>query len=194
MKLEIVFLHGSGLEEAEKAKEAIRQASKNQQWVLLCDVHTNCELLVELPIFLETLPPMEDWRLWLSCHGDCNHLPVHLLQSAYKIVLDSPMALHGNVLHSLSCTAGDLIAASARPEWLPILHNMIMLHSTLRLRKLAFNFTWSEEYHWTLTHLMVSSNDCIHVHVHVCRDISQLNLWFTKVGMFSYFQSQLELI
>ena len=143
------------MEEAEKAKKAIQQASRNQEWVLLCNVHTNCELLAELPIFLETLPSMENWRLWLSSYGDCNQLPVHILQSAFKIVLDPPLSLRGNVLHSLSCTAGDLITASTRPEWLPILHNMIMLHATLRLRKLAFNFAWAENYHWTLTHLMV---------------------------------------
>lgn len=156
MNLVVVSLHGSGAEEAVKAKKAIVKASSNRQWVLLNNIHTSAKLLAELPTFLETLPPMENWRLWLSSHGDCHQLPVPILQWAYKVVLDSPLALRGSVLHCLSHTAGDLIAASARPEWLPIIHNMIMLHATLRLRKQAFEFAWAENYHWTLTHLMVS--------------------------------------
>ena len=152
----VVSLHGSGAEETERAKNIVKEASESGLWVLLNNIHTNSQLLSELPAFLERLPPMENWRLWLSSHGDCDQIPVHLLHSAFKVVLDSPLSLRGNVLHSLSCMAGELIASSSRPEWLPILHNVIMLHATLRLRKLAFNFAWAEDYQWKLTHLMVS--------------------------------------
>ena len=152
----VVSLHGSGVEEAERAKHIVKEASENGLWVLLNNIHTNSELLSELPAFLEDLPRMEKWRVWLSSHGDCNQLPVHLLHSAFKVVLDSPLSLRGNVLHSLSCTAGELIASSSRPEWLPILHNMIMLHATLRLRKVACNYAWADNYQWKLTHLMVN--------------------------------------
>ena len=151
----VVSFHGSGVEEAERAKHIVKEASENGLWVLLNNVHTNSELLSELPAFLEDLPRMEKWRVWLSSHGDCDQLPVHLLHSAFKVVLDSPLSLRGNVLHSLSCTAGELIASSSRPEWLPILHNMIMLHATLRLRKVACNYAWADNYQWKLTHLMV---------------------------------------
>ena len=152
----MVSIHGSGSDEVEKAKKAINEASTSRQWLLLNNVHTSAELLEELPAFLEALPPMQNWRLWLSSHGDSDLLPVPILQSAFKVVLDSPLALRGSVLHSLNCTAVDLITASSRPEWLPIIHNMIMLHATLRLRKEAFEFAWKENYRWTITHLMVS--------------------------------------
>ena len=49
-----------------------------------------------------------------------DQLPAPLLHAAFEVVLDSLLSLHGNVLHSLSCTAGNLITASTRPEWLPI--------------------------------------------------------------------------
>lgn len=152
----VVSLHGSGVEEAKRAKHIVKEASENGLWVLLNNIHTNSELLSELPAFLKDLPEMDKWRLWLSSHGDCDQLPVHLLQSAFKVVLDSPLSLRGNVLHSLSCTAGELIASSSRPEWLPILHNMVMFHATLRLRKPACNYAWADNYHWKLTHLMVN--------------------------------------
>ena len=156
MNVVVVSLHGSGMEEAKRAKNIIKEAGENGLWVLLNNIHTNSELCAELPAFLEGLQWMESWKLWLSSHGDCDQLPVHLLHSAFKVVLDSPLSLRGNVLHSLSCTAGDLIASSSRPEWLPILHNMIMLHATLRLRKVAFNYAWAKGYQWKLTHLMVN--------------------------------------
>ena len=148
-------LHGAGAGEAEMAKAAVKDASANHCWVLLHNVHKSPELLSELPALLKSLPPMGSWRVWVSIHGDCDQLPVQLLHSALKVVLDSPLSLRGNVLHSLSCTAGELISASTRPEWLPVLHNMIMLHSTLRLRKQAFEFAWAENYQWTNMHLMV---------------------------------------
>ena len=156
MSLVVISLHGCGAEDLQEAKSAVKEASMKGLWVLLNNIHTSPELLTELPAFLGALSPMENWRLWLSCHGDCDQLPVPLLHAAFKVVLDSPLSLRGNVLHSLSCTAGDLITASARPEWLPILHNMIMLHATLRLRKQALSFSWAENYHWTFKHLMVS--------------------------------------
>ena len=151
----VVSLHGCGDEEAKRAKNIVREASENRLWVLVNNIHTNLELLSELPAFLKELPPMEDWKLWLSSHGDCAQMPVRLLHSASKIVLDSPLSLRGSVLHSLSCTAGELISSSSRPEWLPILHNMIMLHATLRLRKVACSYAWAQDYQWKLTHLMV---------------------------------------
>ena len=156
----MVSLHGTGVEEIAEAKAAVRGASTNRSWVLLHNIHTSSQLLAELPALLESLPPMENWRLWLSSHGDCDHLPVRLKHSALKVVLDSPMSLRGNVLHSLSCTAGELISASTRPEWLPVLHSMIMLHATLRLRKEAFEFAWAENYQWTNAHLMVGPFTC----------------------------------
>ena len=51
--------------------------------------------------------------------------------------------------------AGDLITGSTRPEFLPLVHNLAMLHATLRLRKELYHFAWKEDYKWSHKHLMV---------------------------------------
>jgi len=53
--------------------------------------------------------------------------------------------------------AGDIVTCSSRPEWLPLLHNIAMLHATVRPRKEAYPQAWAKEYSWRHTHLMVSN-------------------------------------
>ena len=50
----VVSLHGSGAEELQEAKSAVKEASMKGLWVLLNNIHTSPELLTELPAFLGT--------------------------------------------------------------------------------------------------------------------------------------------
>ena len=133
----------------------MQEASSKGHWLLLHHVHNCPNLVAQLPSLLHKLPPRQNWKLWLSTFGDSSSIPMTPLRSAYKVVLDSPLSVRSSVLHSLSSTAGELINSSARQEWLPLLHNMAMLHASVRMRKHAYKFSWAREYQWTQSHLMV---------------------------------------
>ena len=51
--------------------------------------------------------------------------------------------------------AGDIVSCSSRPEWLPLLHHVAMLHATVRLRRSTYPQAWAKEYPWKHTQLMV---------------------------------------
>ena len=98
--LTILSLHGSGTEEeAEAARRSMEAAASQGRWLLLHNVHTCPPLLSQLPTLLRELPSrqQEGWKLWLSaCVREEEDsvrprlLPVSLLQSACKVVLDPP--------------------------------------------------------------------------------------------------------
>lgn len=55
----------------------------------------------------------------------------------------------------------DMLSMSSRPEWLPCLHNICLLHGAIRLRsKLPINVGWQDPHAFddvNITHLKVSS-------------------------------------
>ena len=173
--LTICYLHGQGEDEAASVKTAIHAAACSEgHWLLVHNADTCPLLLAELPAILDSLPARHNWKLFVSLCGDCDAIPMELLQSASKLVLDSPIvsvllisltpavsknvfrsqSLRSNVLHSLSSVAGELVCSSSRQEWLPLLHNLAMLHATVQLRQRAYGQAWSTDYHWSHTQLL----------------------------------------
>lgn len=59
------------------------------------------------------------------------------------------------MLHSISSAASVAFNVSSRPEYLPLLHNICMLHALLRLRRDMYTHAWTEDYIWTHTNLVV---------------------------------------
>ncbi len=154
--LTICHLHGTA-QDLPSALLALQTASTHNHWLLLHHTQHCPELLTQLPSILNSLPPRINWKLWLSTQAaGCNSFPMTLLKSSCRLVLESPLDLRGSMLHSLSSTAGELFSASSRQEWLPLLHNVALFHATVLLRHQAYQFTWTQDYHWTQDHLMVS--------------------------------------
>ncbi len=68
-----------------------------------------------------------------------------------------PQAVRASLLHSLSSMGSAVLSTSTRPEWLPLLHNVALFHSTVRVRGEVYDHAWSTKYIWTHAHLMVGS-------------------------------------
>lgn len=151
----VCHLQGSP-EDHHSAVLAMQQASSNGQWLLIHHAHSCPKLLAQLPSLMQDLPPRHTWKLWLSAHGETTFIPMTLLKTTTRVVLESPFTLKASVLHSLRSTAGELVTSSSRQEWLPLLHNMVLLHATVRLRRQAYQFAWTKDYQWTHSNLMVS--------------------------------------
>lgn len=130
-------------------------ASSQGHWVLLHNIQLNTSLLSQLPSLLKQLPARDKWKLWLSVQGDCSAMPFPLLHSANKLVLDPPKSLCSSVLYCLSSLAGGVLTSCSRLEWLPILHCMSMLHTTICLRKQVYEYSLVTDFTWTHLHFMV---------------------------------------
>lgn len=59
------------------------------------------------------------------------------------------------MLHNISTAATVAFNVSSRPEYLPLLHNICMLHTLLRLRRDVYPHAWTKDYVWTQTDLVV---------------------------------------
>lgn len=162
ISLTICYLHGNSREEAASAIETLTLASSQGHWVLLHNLQLNPGLLALLPSLLRQLPARDKWKVWLSVQGDCSTLPTSLLHSANKVVLDPPRAMSSSVLYCLGSLAGGVVSCSSRLEWLPVLHCMAMLHTTVCLRKQVYAHAWVTDFPWTHSHFMVSSVSVLH--------------------------------
>lgn len=87
----------------------------------------------------------------------CIFVPTALLNWLHPLTTPPPQSVRTSVLHSLSSMTGEVVGCSSRPEWLPLLHNVALLHATIRLRGHAYSHAWAHSYHWNHTHLMVSA-------------------------------------
>lgn len=78
------------------------------------------------------------------------------LKNPQYLFSQDPMS---HMVHSLySTTHRGLIKSSSRLEWLPLVHNVIMLHASLCLRQHASSWSYSSHYQWNHTHLMVTQH------------------------------------
>ena len=108
--LTICYLHGTGKDEVDTVRQSLELASSQGQWLLLHNIHTNPELLSQLPSLLEQCPNRDSWRIWLTAFGE-SCLPTTILQSSCKVVLDSPKVSHGkheSCIMVLLFTTGDI--------------------------------------------------------------------------------------
>jgi len=151
----VVHLHGSD-DGYQAAVSGMHEASAEGHWLLVHHAQNCSQLVSQLPSLLEDLPDRHNWKLWLSAHCDSTTLPLTVLKTCSQVVLESPLSLRASVLHCLASTAGGVLTASSRQEWIPLLHNIALLHSTVRLRHQTYKFAWAQEYHWTHAHLMVN--------------------------------------
>ncbi|XP_068697910.1 dynein axonemal heavy chain 8-like [Montipora foliosa] len=134
VELHVLALANVRIGEERVARKMIHRAMVQGYWVLLHNAHNAPRLLAALDSFMqETKAVDSEFRLWVSVqpHPD---IPSSLLQSAVKIVADSPKNAKDSLQRSLQWVDSDLLRVSSRQEWPALLHNLCMLHSLVRLR------------------------------------------------------------
>lgn len=110
--------------------------------------------------------------LWLSIDvNEVTKVP-SILKYCYRIALDEPKVYNtqtvtliityciqlpiNSLIHFLHiCGQDDVLSTSPRPEWLPLLHSICMVHIGLLLRQLCCKWSFQCDYKWNHTHLMV---------------------------------------
>ncbi|XP_071801693.1 uncharacterized protein [Asterias amurensis] len=134
----VVPLCNSEQNEERSTRRAIQTAMQEGTWVLLQNGHNSSHMLNSLETILQESNNKHqmgesNFRLWISAQMSLR-IPVRLLQFAIKVVVDSPRIIKDNLLRSMSLVDTELLKLSSRVEWPPLLHNLAMLHATIRLR------------------------------------------------------------
>ncbi|KAK3735811.1 hypothetical protein QZH41_019912, partial [Actinostola sp. cb2023] len=91
VELHVVALSNSGGNEERMARKLIHKSMVQGSWVLLHNAHNTPRLLAALDSFMhETKSVDPEFRLWVSVQPNPD-IPSSLLQTAVKIVADSPL-------------------------------------------------------------------------------------------------------
>ncbi|XP_033113255.1 dynein heavy chain 5, axonemal-like isoform X2 [Anneissia japonica] len=136
MKTTAIFLTGASQNEDRQVRKVVITAMQEGSWVLLQNGQNASNLLKGLESILKEHDNSQgegSFRLWISAEMK-ETIPVRLLQYSFRVVVDSPQVMRENLIRGISLVDTDMLKTSSRSEWPPLLHNLIMLHGTLRLR------------------------------------------------------------
>ncbi|XP_070568705.1 dynein axonemal heavy chain 5-like isoform X4 [Ptychodera flava] len=166
MQTVIVPLYNAGHVEERKTRRVLVKAMQEGFWVLMQNGHNSTHLLDHLETILaENKNPDPNFRVWIAAQVT-SKLPVRVLQTATKIVVDSPRKIKESMIHSmsmildpdvitvmkdnmirsLSVIDADTLKSSSRSEWAPMVHNLCMLHGAIRLRSRFGRSGWNRPY------------------------------------------------
>ncbi|XP_071504103.1 dynein axonemal heavy chain 5-like [Diadema antillarum] len=137
MRSSVVSLSNAEAGEERRARKAIQKAMQEGTCIMLKGAHNAPNLLNALETLLQENDNKQGgespFRLWISAQISRN-IPVRLLQYAVKVVIDTPKIVKESLLRAVSSFDADTLKACSRSEWVPLLHNLAMLHATVRLR------------------------------------------------------------
>ncbi|XP_077973667.1 uncharacterized protein LOC120348568 isoform X2 [Styela clava] len=160
IKLQVIEFVGEGSSEEKKVRTGLSNAMDNGTWLLLHNVQLNKNLLntvysivsqsnnnaSSLTSHGSSRDAHANFRLFLSCSARANALPDPLLHTSIKLVIDHPKGMKDNLLRFFSTVVdADIFTTSTRPEYLPCLHNICLLHGAVSLRsKFPINVGWQD--------------------------------------------------
>uniref|UniRef100_A0A8C5PRN0 Uncharacterized protein n=1 Tax=Leptobrachium leishanense TaxID=445787 RepID=A0A8C5PRN0_9ANUR len=122
--------------EGETAEEIIRNGMNEGHWVLLENVQNSIKLMMSVEgILRSNKNPEKNFRLWLSVRSSPD-LPIRLLHSTVKTVLNLPMNIKGGMIQAWRFVSPETLAANRRPGWPALVHNLCFLHCATRMRSL----------------------------------------------------------
>ncbi|XP_041462850.1 dynein heavy chain 8, axonemal-like [Lytechinus variegatus] len=133
----VVNLSSAEHNEERRARKAIQHAMQEGTWVMLKSAHNATHLLNSLETLLQENDNKQGgespFRVWISAQVS-RSIPVRLLQYAVKVVIDTPKIVKESLLRAVSSFEPEQLKASSRSEWVPLLHNIAMVHAMIRLR------------------------------------------------------------
>ncbi|XP_030850579.1 dynein heavy chain 8, axonemal isoform X3 [Strongylocentrotus purpuratus] len=133
----VVNLSNAEHNEERRARKAVQHAMQEGTWVMLKSAHNATHLLNSLETLLQENDNKQGgespFRVWISAQVSRN-IPVRLLQYGVKVVIDTPKIVKESLLRAVSSFEPEQLKASSRSEWVPLLHNIAMVHATVRLR------------------------------------------------------------
>ncbi|UJR24993.1 hypothetical protein I4U23_006354 [Adineta vaga] len=157
--IQIINVYGNGAREERILKKTLKNALTNNVWLLFHGLHNSPSFLthVELSLWeLRLKRPTPMPRIWLSIQRSYS-FPSSLYNLCLITYIRTPFSMKEGITRAFSAIDNDLLRHSSKSEWLPLLHNICYLHSTLNLRTRYNQAGWDIPSLTTFTNVELTS-------------------------------------
>ncbi len=145
---------GQGQEKG--ATELIDNGFANGSWVLLQNCHLGLNFISTIEDKLKMAEYVHpDFRLWITSEPN-PRFPIGLLQMGIKITLEGDVGIKAGMKSSFTWITQDLLMASKRPEWAPLLYSLCFLNSVVQERRKFGPLGWNIPYEFNYADLDAS--------------------------------------
>ena len=115
-----------------RAQELLNNGFENGNWVLLQNCHLGLKFISTIEDLLNErvaeagIHP--EFRLWITSEPNPK-FPIGLLQMSIKLTLEGDVGLKASMKSSFQWINQDMLDASKRPEWKPLLYTLCFMNS-----------------------------------------------------------------
>jgi dynein heavy chain len=151
-----IFLISMGQGQEKGATELLDNGFANGTWVVLQNCHLGLNFIGTIEDKLKTSESVHpDFRLWITSEPNPK-FPIGLLQMGIKITLEGDVGVKAGMKSSFSWITQELLMASKRPEWAPLLYSICFLNSIVQERRKFGPLGWNIPYEFNYADLDAS--------------------------------------
>lgn len=133
--------------DAKDALSLVRQASRNQQWAIIKNVHLDISFLQQLEKLVPSLQMSDKFKLILTTEATPS-FPTVLLQNATKIAYEAPPGLLNQMSRTLTMWSEDWYSKLSKPVQTSLM-SLAYLHGVLQERRAFIPIGWSQFFEFT---------------------------------------------
>lgn len=137
------------------AKEILVNGFNSGGWVLLQNCHLGLDFLKEVEDMLLTDEIHPEFRLWVTSEPT-DKFPIGLLQMSIKLTNEPPEGLKAGLQRSFQWVNQDILDASRRVEWKPLVYSLCFAHSIVQERRKFGSLGWNIPYEFNQSDLAAS--------------------------------------
>ncbi|KAG2382014.1 hypothetical protein C9374_005806 [Naegleria lovaniensis] len=139
-----------------RATEYIQTGFANGSWVLLQNCHLGLKFISQIEDMIKNAENIHpDFRIWLTSEPHPK-FPIGLLQMSIKLTLEGDVGIKAGMKNAFEWVTQDMLDASKRPEWKPLIYTICFLSSIVSERKKFGYLGWNIPYEFNFADLSAS--------------------------------------